>query len=124
MGNMKNILAFALTLILASQAYAWGYSTGKVEDLYVNAYGNYDAEFLNGGYCFKLTDSGFYMKIAFFDSGERRNNFQLVQSMVMAAKMSGKQLKATYVDWGTDPTCRVSGVTQPAKWLENLQMLD
>jgi len=94
--------------------------TGKVEVLSVNTFGNYSEPHLNGGYCFKLSGEGndHYLKIAYADSGEKRNNLQLVQSMVLTAYVSEKIL----VDWGDEqPTCRVEGSNYSARWLENLK---
>lgn len=121
---MSKPLAFAVLAVIATSSHAWGYSSGKVDVFNVNTYGNFADGFLNGGFCFKLTGADFYFKVRYFDSGEQKNNVLLAQSMVLAAQASGKELKVTYVDWGQDPTCRVSGTTMPAKWLENLQILN
>jgi hypothetical protein len=121
---MLRPLAFALLAILTTSSHAWGYASGKVDVFQVNTYGNYTDSALNGGFCFKLTGFNFYFKVKYFDSGEQKNNMLLVQSVILTAHTSGRELKVTYVDWGQDPTCRVSGDTQPAKWLENLQMLN
>ena len=115
---------FTLFALFSSSSYAWGFATGKVDILYVNTYGNYSASELNGGYCFKVIGFDYYFKVAYSDSGEKRNNMLLVQSMVLAASISGRELRATYIDWGTDPTSRVNGALVPAKWLENLQVLN
>lgn len=122
---MKAFLFIVLSLMFVStNVYAWGYATGKVDVLSVNTYGNYASTYLNKGYCFKLVGFDHYFKIAYHDSGERLHNLQTVQSIVLAAKLSEKQLVATYVDWGEDTSCRVNGAPVPAKWLENLRMLD
>ena len=119
---MLKSLVFVVLAILTSVSHAWGYAAGKVDVFYVNAYGNYSDAALNGGFCFKLTGFDYYFKIKYFDSGEQKNNMLLVQSMVLAAHISGRELKVTYVDWGQDATCRLNGNIQAAKWLENLQM--
>ena len=121
---MKRVVFFGLSILFSQSAFAWKYATGKVENLYVNTYGNYSAAHLNGGYCFKLEGFDHYLKIKYFESGEQANNLNIVQSMVLAAKLAGKQVKVTYVDWGDDTSCRVNGTGLPAKWLENLQVLD
>jgi hypothetical protein len=121
---MFKVLSIFVVVIFSFKASAWGFMTGKVEVLYVNTYGNYSEKYLNGGYCFKLEGHDKYLKIAYAGSGEKLHNLQTVQSIVLAAKLSGKQLRATYVDWGDGTTCRVDGAPKPAKWLENLRMLD
>lgn len=121
---MKKILLLTLTILSSQSVFAWKYATGKVENLYVNTYGNYSAAHLNGGYCFKLEGFGHYLKIKYFENAEQANNLSIVQSMVLAAKLAGKEVKVTYVDWGDDTSCRVNGAALPAKWLENLQILD
>lgn len=119
---MLKTLIFTFYSLLALPSHAWGVATGKIDVVNVNTYGNYSANHLNGGYCFKLIGFDFYFKVAYFDSGEQKNNLLLVQSMVLAASMADRGLKVTYVDWGTDPTCRVNGTSIPAKWVENLQV--
>jgi hypothetical protein len=121
---MFKYLLWVIFFFVASPVHAWGFATGKVEVFYVNTYGNFLEGNLNGGFCFKLVGFSHYFKIAHADSGEKRSNLLLVQSMVLAAHMSGKELKATFVDWGDDASCRVNGAAQPAKWLENLQLLN
>ena len=122
MSKLKLVLLFAL--VFSPQAFAWKYMTGEIEVFYVNTYGNYSAGYLNGGFCFKIAGYDHYLKVAYAESGEQRQNLELVQSMVMAASMANRQVKATYVDWGNDTSCRVNGAQKPAKWLENLQMLN
>ncbi|TRY33404.1 hypothetical protein [Aliiglaciecola sp. M165] len=117
-------LILILTLVFSPQAFAWKYMTGKVEVFYVNTYGNYSSSYLNGGFCFKIAGYDHYLKIAYAETGEQRQNLELVQSMVMAASMADRRVKATYVDWGNDTSCRENGAQKPAKWLENLQMLN
>lgn len=121
---MKIFFALIVCLLCATQSHAWGYASGSVEILYVNTYGNFSDANLNGGYCFKLAGFNYFFKVAYADSGEKRNNLQIVQSIVMAAYMSGKPVRATFVDWGEDASCRLNGAPQPAKWLENLQLLN
>lgn len=121
---MKKIVLLILLMILSSQAFAWKYTTGKVDVLYVNAYGNYSEAHLNQGYCFKLIGFDHYFKISYAESGEKYNNLQLVQSMVLAAFMADKEVRVTYVDWGEDTSCRVNGAAQTAKWIENVQVLN
>jgi hypothetical protein len=117
----RRITAVALCA-LSSQAFAWGMFAGTVEVMHVNTYGNYADSYLDQGFCFKLKGSSHYLKIAFAETGEKRANHDFVKTLVLAAYMSGKELKAYYVNWGTDPLCRVNGANLPAKWLEDLQM--
>lgn len=117
---MGRVLFTIFVVLFSNKVLAWGYMGGSVEVLHTNTYGNYAEGFLDGGFCFKLKGQSSYLKIGYADAGEKRKNFDFVQGMVLAAHMSGKELNATFVDWGTDPTCRVSGTTQPAKWLEDL----
>lgn len=112
-----------LTMFVSMKVYSWGYMTGKIENLYINTYGNYASSYLNSGFCFKIEGYDYYLKVSYADSGEKRQNLEFVQSLVLAAHMSNKQVKATYVDWGDDTSCRVDGNNRPAKWLENLQLL-
>lgn len=118
---LKKITVVALCT-LSSQAFAWGIFTGGVDIMHINTYGNYADTYLDQGFCFKLKGSSHYLKVRFAESGEKRANHDFVKTMVLAAYLSGKELKATYVDWGTDPLCRVHGDNFPAKWLEDLQM--
>jgi hypothetical protein len=97
--------------------------TGKIDVLYVNTYGNRAASYLNKGFCFKIAGYDKYLKVGYAESGEARQNLEFVQSLVLAAKLAGKEVKATYVDWGDDTSCRINGTNQAAKWLENLQIL-
>lgn len=120
---MLKAIAFSLAALAASPSYGWGFMTGKVDVLYVNTYGNHLESELNRGYCFKLVGFAHYFKVAHADSGEKRSNMLLVQSLVLAAHLSNKELKVTFVDWGDDTSCRVNGALHPAKWLENLQLL-
>ena len=120
---MKKFLTFTFILALSFDVFAWKYMTGKVDVVYVNTYGNYDSTHLNNGYCFKLKGYEHYLKLRYHTDGEKHDNIQYVHSMVLAAHLSGKSLKATYVDWGSDTSCRMNGAKKPAKWLENLQML-
>lgn len=121
---MNRVIALLLCVLFAPLSHAWGVATGTVEVYYVNTYGNYSETDLNGGFCFKLVGSSDYFKVAYSDSGEKKNNLLLTQSIVLTAHMSGRQLKATYVDWGPVTSCRINGTFQPAKWLENLQLLN
>jgi hypothetical protein len=50
--------------------------TGKIEVLYVNTYGNYSSNHLNGGFCFKIEGYEHYLKIAYADSGEKRKQYK------------------------------------------------
>lgn len=118
---LKKFAVMALCT-LSSQAFAWGMFTGGVEIMHINTFGNYADTYLDQGFCFKLKGSSHYLKITFAETGEKRANHDFVKTMVLAAYMSGKELKANYVDWGTDPFCRVNGANLPAKWLEDLQM--
>lgn len=120
---MKNILFFLIIILWSKNVFAWKYATGKVEVLYVNTYGNYSEKYLNQGFCFKLEGFDHFLKIKYFETGEQENNLQFSQSIVLAAKMTEKTLKVTYVDWGDDTSCRVNGGSQAAKWLENIQIL-
>ncbi|WP_065188214.1 hypothetical protein [Shewanella woodyi] len=115
--------SLVLLMFFSISAYAWGYMTGKIDVLYVNTYGNYSSSHLNGGFCFKIVGYDHYLKVAYADSGEKLQNLEFVQSLVLAAQMSNKEVKATYVDWGNDTTCRINGTSKQAKWLENLQVL-
>jgi hypothetical protein len=113
-----------MLLLSSSKAFAWGMMVGGVDVLHVNTFGNYADSFLDGGFCFKLKGNDKYLKIAYGETGEKRKNHDFVQTMVLAAHMAGKELRAQYVDWGTDPSCRVNGTSMPAKWLEDLQLIN
>lgn len=121
---MNKALAIIMILVFSPSAFAWKYITGKVDVLYVNTYGNYAETHLNKGFCFKLKDHDHYLKVKYYEDGEQKNNIQFAQSIVLAAHMSGKEIKATYVDWGSDTSCRINGGSKPAKWLENIQLLN
>ena len=121
---MFKVVVLALLTFVSADLLAWGSMSAKVDFVTVNTYGNYSEPSLNGGYCFKLAGYSDYLKIAYEESGEKKNNLQIVQSMVLTAYVSGKTLEARYVDWGEAPTCLVRGANQPAKWLEDLRMVD
>ena len=112
----------AALLVAPIKAFAWGHASGPVETVFVNAYGNYDTGSLQQGFCFKVKGYDSFIKIAYSDTGEKRKNLDMVQSMVLAAYLAGKPVKVTLVDWGTDPTCRINGNTVSAKWLENISL--
>jgi hypothetical protein len=121
---MKIIAAGLVLCAGSSELYAWGYMSGAVEVLHVNTYGNFEESQLNGGFCFKLKGHSEYLKISYSETGEKRRNFDFVQKLVLTAYVTSKELKASYVDWGTYPICRVNGAAMPAKWLEDLQVLN
>lgn len=121
---MKKLSALLLAVLFASQAHAWGFVTGAVDVYYVNTYGNYSETDLNGGFCFKLVGSNYYFKIPYSDAGEKKNNLLLAQTMVTMAFTTGRQVHVSYVDWGADTTCRVVGALMPARFVENLRVLN
>lgn len=127
MKKSLNCNAISAALLLASagfQAHAWGHMAGTVDVLHVNTYGNYLDGHLNGGFCFRLKGQDKFLKIAHSESGEQRRNLELVQKLVLTAHLTGKELRATFVDWGEDTSCRMNGNAMPARWLEDLQLMN
>lgn len=120
---LKKYLPFLL-LLPAAHVFAWGKMQGNIEILHLNTYGNYSDKHLQGGFCFKLEGYEHYLKLKFYENGEQRSVYDFTQSLVLSAYIAQKEVKAQFVDWGTDPTCRVRGGTKPAKWLEDIMFVN
>lgn len=121
---MLKVVFFVTSLFLSSNVLAWGYMTGEVEIVHVNTYGNHEARFLNNGFCFRIKGYDHFLKLRYHDEGEQRSVYNFTQSLVLAAHMAKKTVRAVHVDWGEDTSCRVKGRQLPAKWLEDVMLVN